>query len=67
MASWFGRGRQRPQPSDIARSIKELLSKLQDGNSKTEEELAKQMAQMKLIVQGTPGSHCDSPIEFALL
>lgn len=60
MASWFSRGRARPQPSDIAKSIKDLLSKLSEDtpNAKVDEELGKQMAQMKLIVQGTPEVDC---------
>ncbi|BCR93663.1 Mo25 family protein [Aspergillus luchuensis] len=54
MAFFFNRGRSR-QPSDIARSIKELLVRLRESptTAKVEDDLAKQLSQMKLIVQGT--------------
>ncbi|PYH89465.1 Mo25-like protein [Aspergillus ellipticus CBS 707.79] len=54
MAFFFNRGRSR-QPSDIARSIKDLLVRLRESptTAKVEDELAKQLSQMKLIVQGT--------------
>ncbi|KAJ5174449.1 uncharacterized protein N7482_000326 [Penicillium canariense] len=54
MAFFFNRGRSR-QPADVARSTKELLLRLQEGpsNPKADEELAKQLSQMKVIVQGT--------------
>ncbi|KAH0839043.1 hypothetical protein AYO21_04641 [Fonsecaea monophora] len=58
MAFLFGgRGRQK-QPAEIARSLKDLLVKLNDPSPspKVEEDVAKHMSQMKLIVQGTPGS-----------
>jgi hypothetical protein len=57
MAFLFGgRGRQK-SPAEIAKALKELLYKLWEPtiNPKVEEEAAKYMAQMKLIVQGTPG------------
>jgi calcium binding protein 39 len=57
MAFLFGsRGRQK-QPAEIAKSLKELLLRLGEGpaNPKVEEDAAKHMSQMKLIVQGTPG------------
>jgi calcium binding protein 39 len=57
MAFLFGgRGRQK-SPAEIAKALKELLHKLWEPtiNPKVEEEAAKYMAQMKLIVQGTPG------------
>ncbi|KAL2436537.1 Conidiophore development protein hymA [Exophiala dermatitidis] len=60
MAFLFGgRGRQK-QPAEIARSLKELLSKLAEPspNPKVEEDVAKHMSQMKLIVQGTPEAEC---------
>lgn len=56
MAFFFGgRGRQR-SPAEIARSLKDVLLKLED-NPKVEDDVAKYMSQMKLIVQGTPGKH----------
>ena len=57
MAFLFGgRGRQKA-PADIVKALKDLLLKIQEpgSNTKVEEEAAKYMAQMKLIVQGTPG------------
>ncbi|EXJ82780.1 conidiophore development protein hymA [Capronia epimyces CBS 606.96] len=60
MAFLFGgRGRQK-QPAEIARSLKDLLIKLAEPNpnSKVEEDVAKHMSQMKLIVQGTPEADC---------
>lgn len=75
MAFLFGANRRQKQPTDIARSIKDLLRRLWneppnprvgshacDENialltfgPQVDEELGRQMAQMKLIVQGTPG------------
>ncbi|KAL2863633.1 Mo25 family protein [Aspergillus lucknowensis] len=54
MAFFFNRGRSR-QPSDVVRSIKDLLLRLRDSpaTTKAEDELAKQLSQMKLMVQGT--------------
>lgn len=54
MAFFFNRARAR-QPSDVARTIKDLLGRLLEtpGAPKVEEELAKQLAHVKLIVQGT--------------
>jgi Mo25-like len=58
MAFLFGGNRRQKQPTEIARSLKELLHKLWEPpvNARVEEEVAKHMASMKLIVQGTPGS-----------
>lgn len=55
MAFFFNRGRSR-QPADIVRTTKELLLRIHDSQNapKAEEELAKQLSQMKVIVQGTP-------------
>ncbi|CAP92068.1 hypothetical protein E8E15_007663 [Penicillium rubens] len=55
MAFFFNRGRSR-QPADIVRTTKELLSRIHDSQNapKAEEDLAKQLSQMKVIVQGTP-------------
>ncbi|KAL2854927.1 conidiophore development protein hymA [Aspergillus pseudoustus] len=54
MSFFFNRGRSR-QPSDVVRSIKDLLVRLHESptTAKVEDELAKQLSQMKLIVQGT--------------
>ncbi|KAL1873767.1 Hym1p [Paecilomyces lecythidis] len=54
MAFFFNRGRTR-QPSDVARTVKELLTKVEEtpGIAKVEEDLAKQLSQVKLMVQGT--------------
>ncbi|KAK2855746.1 hypothetical protein FQN49_004888 [Arthroderma sp. PD_2] len=54
MAFLFNRSRQR-QPAEVARTTKDLLVKLRDvpGDAKIEEDLAKQLGHMKLIVQGT--------------
>ncbi|KAI9374288.1 Mo25-like protein [Aspergillus egyptiacus] len=54
MAFFFNRGRSR-QPSDVVRSIKDSLSRLRELSvaAKAEDELAKQLSQMKLMVQGT--------------
>ncbi|EPS29896.1 hypothetical protein PDE_04846 [Penicillium oxalicum 114-2] len=54
MSFFFNRGRSR-QPADVVRSTKELLLRIQEApsNPKADEELAKQLAQMKIIVQGT--------------
>jgi calcium binding protein 39 len=60
MAFLFGGNRRQKQPTEIAKSLKELLHRLWEPaiSPKVEEEVAKHMASMKLIVQGTPGS-CD--------
>ncbi|KIX03260.1 uncharacterized protein Z518_06812 [Rhinocladiella mackenziei CBS 650.93] len=63
MAFLFGgRGRQKP-PAEIAKSLKDLLMRLADPtpNPKVEEDVAKHMSQMKLIVQGTPAEVECSP------
>ncbi|CAL5870357.1 uncharacterized protein PFLUO_LOCUS4593 [Penicillium psychrofluorescens] len=54
MSFFFGRGRSR-QPADIVRATKDLLLHIQDSPNapKVDEELSKQLTQMKLIVQGT--------------
>ncbi|KAJ5887921.1 hypothetical protein N7495_007962 [Penicillium taxi] len=54
MAFFFNRGRSR-QPADVAHATKELLLRIQETPSspKAEEELAKQLSHMKVIVQGT--------------
>ncbi|PGH01692.1 conidiophore development protein hymA [Helicocarpus griseus UAMH5409] len=55
MAFLFNRARPR-QPAEVAHSIKDLLARLWESpnnGSKVEEDLAKQLAHMKLIVQGT--------------
>ncbi|KAL2852751.1 conidiophore development protein hymA [Aspergillus pseudodeflectus] len=54
MSFFFNRGRSR-QPSDVVRSIKDLLVRLRESptTAKVEDELAKQLSQMKLMVQGT--------------
>ncbi|KAL4879696.1 conidiophore development protein hymA [Aspergillus karnatakaensis] len=54
MAFFFNRGRSR-QPSDVVRSIKDSLLRLREPSTaaKVEDELAKQLSQMKLMVQGT--------------
>ncbi|KAL2001116.1 hypothetical protein VTN02DRAFT_2221 [Thermoascus thermophilus] len=54
MAFFFNRARSR-SPSDVARTIKDLLGRLWEapGSSKAEDELAKQLAHMKSTVQGT--------------
>ncbi|KAJ5293953.1 hypothetical protein PENANT_c009G01278 [Penicillium antarcticum] len=54
MAFFFNRGRSR-QPAEIVRSTKEILTRIHDSQNalKTEDELAKQLGQMKLMVQGT--------------
>ncbi|KAJ9610863.1 Hym1p [Cladophialophora chaetospira] len=60
MAFLFGgRGRQK-QPAEIARSLKDLLVKLHEPSPspKVEDDVAKHMSQMKLIVQGTPEVDC---------
>ncbi|KAF4218149.1 hypothetical protein CNMCM6805_005118 [Aspergillus fumigatiaffinis] len=52
--AFLWRNRQRP-PSDVVRTIKELLLRLGEAPAaaKVEDDLAKQLAQMKVIVQGT--------------
>ncbi|KAA8646369.1 hypothetical protein EYZ11_012024 [Aspergillus tanneri] len=54
MAFLFSRGRSR-QPSDVVRSIKDMLGRLHEPsmNVKVADELTKLLSQMKLIVQGT--------------
>lgn len=54
MAFLFGRGGKK-QPAELAKSLKDLLPKLSDNGSppKVEEEVARTMSQMKVIVQGT--------------
>ncbi|KAK2740190.1 hypothetical protein FQN57_006201 [Myotisia sp. PD_48] len=54
MAFLFGRNRQR-QPAELARTIRDLLTRLNDAShdTKVEDDLAKQLAHMKLILQGT--------------
>ncbi|KAJ5808413.1 hypothetical protein N7474_009682 [Penicillium riverlandense] len=54
MSFLFGRSRSR-QPADIVRATKDLLQNIQDSPNapKLDEELSKQLTQMKLIVQGT--------------
>ncbi|CAI7626235.1 unnamed protein product [Penicillium pancosmium] len=54
MAFFFNRGRSR-QPAEVVRSTKELLLRVQEAPNtpKADEELAKQLGQMKVIVQGT--------------
>ncbi|KAJ0423783.1 conidiophore development protein hymA [Aspergillus carlsbadensis] len=54
MSFFFNRGRSR-QPSDVVRSIKDLLVRLRESptTAKVEDDLAKQLSQMKLMVQGT--------------
>lgn len=54
MAFLFRGGRPK-QPAELARSLKDLLPKLADNGSppKVEEEVARTMSQMKVIVQGT--------------
>ncbi|KAJ9295605.1 hypothetical protein DTO271G3_6061 [Paecilomyces variotii] len=54
MAFFFNRGRTR-QPSDVARTVKDLLARIEEtpGVAKVEEDLAKQLSQVKLMVQGT--------------
>lgn len=60
MAFLFGGSRKQKSPAEIAKSLKELLYKLWEPsvNPKVEDEVAKHMAQMKLIVQGTPEVDC---------
>lgn len=55
MAFLFGRGGKQKQPAELARSLKDLIPKLSDDGSppKVEEEVARTMSQMKVIVQGT--------------
>lgn len=57
MAFLFGGRARTKSPADLARAVKEALPKLSDTvtKSKAEEDVAKHMSQMKLIVQGTPG------------
>ena len=55
MAFLFGRGGRQKQPTELAKTLKELLPKLSDNGSppKVEEEVARTMSHMKVIVQGT--------------
>lgn len=57
MAFLFGGKSRQKSPSEIVKSLKDLLHKLREPavSSKVEEDAAKHMSQMKLIVQGTPG------------
>lgn len=58
MAFLFGRNKQRGA-IDLCKVTKELLLKLNSDEPtppKVEEDLAKNLAQMKLTVQGTPGT-----------
>ncbi|KAL1989786.1 hypothetical protein VTN49DRAFT_6983 [Thermomyces lanuginosus] len=56
MSFLFNRSARPRSPSDLARSTRELLAKLQDspGSPKLEEDIGKHLSQMKLITQGTP-------------
>jgi len=59
MAFLFGRNRQRSN-SDLCRSTKDLLLKLESNRDERltpryEEDLARNLGQMKLILQGTSG------------
>ena len=55
MAFLFGRGGKQKQPSELALTLRDLLPKLQENGtpSKIEEEVARTMSAMKVIVQGT--------------
>ncbi|KAK5937391.1 Hym1p [Knufia obscura] len=55
MAFLFGRGGRQKSPSELARTLKDNLPKLETNTPtpKTEEEVARTMSAMKLIVQGT--------------
>lgn len=57
MAFLFGGRTRTKSPADLAKAVKETLPKLSEATSKSkaEEDVAKHMSQMKLIVQGTPG------------
>ncbi|KAH8695524.1 conidiophore development protein HymA [Talaromyces proteolyticus] len=56
MAFLFNRSARPRSPSEVARTAKDLLSRLWDSPSspKLEDDIAKQLSQMKLITQGTP-------------
>lgn len=61
MAFLFSRNRQRSN-SDLCRSTKDLLIKLETNKDerltpRIEEELARNLAQMKLTLQGTSGAY----------
>jgi len=58
MAFLFGRGGRQKQPTELPRTLKDLLPKLSDNGSppKVEEEVARTMSSMKVIVQGTTES-----------
>ena len=62
MAFLFGRNRQKAS-SELPRLVKELLPKIDGPSNPKAEELAKLLSQMKLILQGTQGTHsqCSSP------
>ena len=55
MAFLFGRGGKQKQPLELALTLRDLLPKLQENGtpSKIEEEVARTMSAMKVIVQGT--------------
>lgn len=55
MAFLFGRGGKQKQPSELALTLRDLLPKLQENGTppKIEEEVARTMSAMKVIVQGT--------------
>ncbi|KAJ5104138.1 hypothetical protein N7532_004667 [Penicillium argentinense] len=67
MAFFFNRGRSR-SPADVVRSTKDLLLRAQETPStpKADEELAKQLGQMKVIVQGTQDQHLPEQV-YALI
>lgn len=56
MAFLFGRNTRPRSPSDLAKATRDLLSKLWElpESPKLEDDISKQLAQMKLITQGTP-------------
>lgn len=57
MAFLFGRNRQKSN-ADLCRATKDLLTRLsadERPNPRVEEELAKNLAQMKITLQGTAG------------
>lgn len=60
MAFLFRGGQKKQSPSDIARSLKDLLRKLWESNKpgpSIEDEVQKATAAMKAIVQGSPGTY----------
>ncbi|KAL1969574.1 hypothetical protein VTN77DRAFT_8127 [Rasamsonia byssochlamydoides] len=56
MSFLFNRSSRPRSPSDLAKTTKDLLTRLWDspGTQKVEDDIAKQLAQMKIITQGTP-------------